>query len=169
MGEPEWGFSLARHFAELGMIGAAAQYRLSDQKSITPLDAMADARAVIRWMRANADSLGIDGNRIAAYGWSAGAQQRAPPYSLRPTLPMSSAASLTPSFSSLPLSQWSATAGLAVSSSVRQIPRLILRMSMSEAGCLPHLFFRETWIRLRRLKGWNGSVAVCERQEIDAS
>jgi len=73
MGEPEWGFPLARHFAELGMIGVAAQYRLSDQRSVTPLDAMADARAVIRWMRAHLDSLGIDGNRIAAYGWSAGA------------------------------------------------------------------------------------------------
>jgi acetyl esterase/lipase len=72
MGEPTWSFPTARHFAELGMIGVVAQYRLSDQKSITPLEAMADARAVIRWMRARADSLRIDGDRIGAYGWSAG-------------------------------------------------------------------------------------------------
>jgi len=73
MGEPPLEFPLARHFAELGMIGVVAQYRLSDQKSVTPLDAMADARAVVRWMRAHADSLHIDGDRITAYGWSAGA------------------------------------------------------------------------------------------------
>jgi acetyl esterase/lipase len=33
---------------------------------------MADARAVIRWVRSHADSLGIDPKRVAAYGWSAG-------------------------------------------------------------------------------------------------
>jgi acetyl esterase len=71
-GEPEWAFPRARHFAERGMVAVAAQYRLSDQKSVTPIEAMADARAVIRWVRTHADSLGIDPQRIAAYGWSAG-------------------------------------------------------------------------------------------------
>ena len=73
MGEPAWAFSRARHFAERGMVAVAVQYRLSDQKSITPVEAMSDARAAIRWMRSEARSLGIDPNRIAAYGWSAGA------------------------------------------------------------------------------------------------
>jgi len=72
MGEPSWAFSRARHFAELGMVAVAAQYRLSDQKDVTPLEAMADARAVIRWMRSNASTLGIDPSRIAAWGSSAG-------------------------------------------------------------------------------------------------
>lgn len=72
-GEPEWAFARARHFAERGMVAVAAQYRLSDQKSITPIEAMADARTVIRWMRSQAKSLGIAQERIAAYGWSAGA------------------------------------------------------------------------------------------------
>jgi acetyl esterase/lipase len=73
LGEPAWAFSRARHFAELGLVAVAAQFRLSDQKEITPLEAMADAREAIRWMRTNADSLGIDPGRIAAYGWSSGA------------------------------------------------------------------------------------------------
>jgi acetyl esterase/lipase len=73
MGEPAWAFSRAKRFAERGMVAVAAQYRLSDQKGITPHEAMADARAVIRWMRTHAESLDIDPNRIAAYGWSAGA------------------------------------------------------------------------------------------------
>ena len=55
------------------MVAVAAQYRLSDQKSITPIEATDDARAVIRWMRSQAKSLGIAQERIAAYGWSAGA------------------------------------------------------------------------------------------------
>jgi acetyl esterase/lipase len=71
-GEPAWAFARARHYAARGMVAIAAQYRLSDQKDITPLEAMADARDVIRWMRSHANSLGIDPKRIAAYGWSAG-------------------------------------------------------------------------------------------------
>lgn len=73
MGEPAWVFSRARHFAGQGMVAVAAQYRLSDQKAVTPLEAMADARAAIRWVRSSAASLGIDPGRIAAYGISAGA------------------------------------------------------------------------------------------------
>lgn len=72
-GEPSWAFARARHFAERGLVAVAAQYRLSDGKTITPLDAMADARAVIRWMRTQSAALGIDPSRIVAHGWSAGA------------------------------------------------------------------------------------------------
>jgi acetyl esterase/lipase len=72
IGEAEWAFDRAQRFAELGMVAVAAQYRLSNQSTITPLEAMADARAVIRWMRSKAAELGIDPKRIAAYGWSAG-------------------------------------------------------------------------------------------------
>jgi acetyl esterase/lipase len=72
MGEPAWAFSRAKHFAEIGMVAVAAQYRLSDQKQTTPREAMADARAAIRWVRAQADSLGIDPKRVVAFGWSAG-------------------------------------------------------------------------------------------------
>ena len=72
-GEPAWAFGRARHFAEHGMIAVAAQYRLSNHMGVTPLDAIDDARAAIRWVRSHADDLGIDPKRIAAYGWSAGA------------------------------------------------------------------------------------------------
>ena len=54
------------------MVTVAVQYRLSDQKNVTPLDAMADARAALRWIRDAADSFHIDPKRIAAYGVSAG-------------------------------------------------------------------------------------------------
>ena len=72
-GEPAWVFSRARLFAERGMVAVAVQYRLCDQKDVTPLDAMADARAAFRWIRARSDSFGIDPRRVAGYGVSAGA------------------------------------------------------------------------------------------------
>ena len=73
IGEPAWAFQLAQHFKELGMVAIAAQYRLSNQKDVTPIEAMSDAREVIKWMRANKDRLHIDPEKIVAYGWSAGA------------------------------------------------------------------------------------------------
>lgn len=73
-GDPTWAYPRARRYAERGMVAIAAQYRLSDQADITPLDAMEDARAQIRWTRANAERLNVDPSRIAVYGWSAGGQ-----------------------------------------------------------------------------------------------
>lgn len=72
-GEPAWAFSLAEKFAKQGMVAIAAEYRLSDQISITPIDAMEDARNVILWMKQNAEKLNINPEQIAAMGWSAGA------------------------------------------------------------------------------------------------
>ena len=71
-GKPEWAFDRARYFAGQGLVAIAVQYRLSDQKSVTPLEAMEDSRAVIQWIRSGANWLGVDPGRIVAYGWSAG-------------------------------------------------------------------------------------------------
>ncbi len=73
VGEPSWTFQDGEYFAEKGMIAVSAQYRLSDQKNITPLDAMEDACNVIIWMRKYAKELKIDPDHIVAYGLSAGA------------------------------------------------------------------------------------------------
>jgi acetyl esterase len=71
-GSAEWTFRHARHFASRGLVAVSVDYRLSDQKTITPLEAMADARTAMRWVRAHASMLGIDPKRIAAFGQSAG-------------------------------------------------------------------------------------------------
>ena len=73
LGSPTWGFKYAKHYADLGMIGISGHYRLSNRRDVTPIEAMQDAKDLIIWLRINADSLGIDKNRIAAAGWSAGA------------------------------------------------------------------------------------------------
>jgi acetyl esterase/lipase len=59
-----------RPFAALGYVAIAAQYRLSGQAGFPAL--VHDAKAAIRWTRANAQRLGIDPQRIAVVGYSAG-------------------------------------------------------------------------------------------------
>lgn len=74
IGQLEWTFGDARRLAAAGCVGVGVQYRLSspDHDGVTPIDAIADARDGIRWIRAHADELGVDPHRIVALGWSAG-------------------------------------------------------------------------------------------------
>jgi acetyl esterase/lipase len=72
VGSPEWAYGQARRYAAKGLIAIAVQYRLSDFKATTPLDAMADTRDAIRWIRTHASELRVDPRRVAVYGWSAG-------------------------------------------------------------------------------------------------
>ena len=57
-------------FAALGYVAIAAQYRLAGQAGYPAL--VHDAKAAIRWVRANAGKLGIDPARIGTVGYSAG-------------------------------------------------------------------------------------------------
>lgn len=59
-----------RPFAALGYVAIAAQYRLSGQAGYPAL--IHDAKAAIRWVRANAKTLGIEPARIGVVGYSAG-------------------------------------------------------------------------------------------------
>jgi acetyl esterase len=75
-GSPEWMYGDAQRYAGLGMVAIAGEYRLSDQKNITPLEAMGDVRDLMRWVRQNAADLAIDPQRIAIYGVSAGGHRQ---------------------------------------------------------------------------------------------
>ena len=57
-------------FAALGYVAIAAQYRLAGQAGYPAL--VHDAKAAIRWVRANASKLGIEPARIGVAGYSAG-------------------------------------------------------------------------------------------------
>lgn len=74
LGNPSWAFWNAKHYASKGMIAIAAQYRLSNFRDITPVDAIQDAKDLMLWLRTNTDSLQIMDNKIAASGWSVGGQ-----------------------------------------------------------------------------------------------
>jgi acetyl esterase/lipase len=71
-GKPEWAFGLCKKFASFGMVAISAQYRLCGRHQTTPIESIADAKSVIRWIRQNADEFNIDVNKIVASGWSAG-------------------------------------------------------------------------------------------------
>lgn len=71
-GTPEWAFSRGRHFVQQGLVAVAVQYRLSDQESVTPLDAMEDSKDAVSWLREMGEEFKIDTSKVAAYGWSAG-------------------------------------------------------------------------------------------------
>lgn len=56
--------------ARAGYLFATIDYRLSDQ-ALFPAQ-IHDVKAAVRWVRANADSLGVDPDRIGIWGHSAG-------------------------------------------------------------------------------------------------
>jgi acetyl esterase/lipase len=60
------------HFAELGMVAIAIEYRLAVLGEITPVECITDAKSAIRWTRQHASEWGIDPNKIVATGGSAG-------------------------------------------------------------------------------------------------
>jgi acetyl esterase/lipase len=66
----------ARELARAGYVAASIDYRLVDAakgRNRWPAQ-LDDAQRAVRWLRANADRLGIDPQRIGALGWSAGGQ-----------------------------------------------------------------------------------------------
>jgi acetyl esterase/lipase len=62
----------ARWLASRGMVGILADYRVKSRNGTLANVAVSDAKAAIRWVRTNADRLGVDPDRIAAAGGSAG-------------------------------------------------------------------------------------------------
>ncbi len=62
----------AEHYASLGMVGVTVDYRVSSRHEVTPIECISDARSAVRWVRGHAKELGIDPDRIASSGGSAG-------------------------------------------------------------------------------------------------
>lgn len=62
----------AKYLAARGMVAFVADYRVKSRQNTAPSACVADGKSAIRWVRMNADKLGIDPNRIAAAGGSAG-------------------------------------------------------------------------------------------------
>lgn len=71
-GSPVQFETQCRELAKRGMVAITADYRVASRHNVKPTQCLADARSAIRWVRSNADNLGIDPNRIAAAGGSAG-------------------------------------------------------------------------------------------------
>jgi acetyl esterase/lipase len=64
------GPSLFEEVAQAGLAVASVDYRLSGE-AVWPAQ-VHDAKAAVRWLRARASELGLDGDRVTAWGESAG-------------------------------------------------------------------------------------------------
>ena len=71
-GTPAQFFPQSRYLASRGMVAVSAQYRTSNSHGTSPFECVADGKSAVRWMRKHASELGIDPDRIAAGGGSAG-------------------------------------------------------------------------------------------------
>lgn len=75
VGGPEDGHAVAGAMAARGIVGISAQYRLSVPRVPGPKvdGSIADARSILRWVRAHSSQLGVEPDQIVASGHSAGA------------------------------------------------------------------------------------------------
>ncbi len=79
-GAPEEFFSTCEHYARLGLVTFAVEYRLANDHgktphpTISPIECVLDARSALRWVRANAARFQVAPDRIVAAGQSAGGQ-----------------------------------------------------------------------------------------------
>jgi acetyl esterase/lipase len=73
----------AEYLAGRGMVAARADYRVLDRHGTTADKCVEDGKSAVRWLRANAARLGIDPNRIAASGGSAGGNVAACTYTTK--------------------------------------------------------------------------------------
>lgn len=62
----------SKYLASRGMVAFVADYRVKSRQKTGPDACVADGKSAIRWVRKNAERLGIDASRIAAAGGSAG-------------------------------------------------------------------------------------------------
>ena len=62
----------SRYLAKRGMVAIVADYRVKSRQGTSPRECVADGKSAVRYIRENAKRLGIDPDRIAAGGGSAG-------------------------------------------------------------------------------------------------
>ena len=71
-GTPTQFYRQSAHLAERGMVAYCAEYRVRKRHGTTPFECVKDGKSAVRYIRANADELGVDPKRVAAGGGSAG-------------------------------------------------------------------------------------------------
>jgi len=65
-------YSQSEYLASRGMVAICADYRVKSRHKTSPQECVKDGKSAIRWIRSHADELGIDPDRLAAGGGSAG-------------------------------------------------------------------------------------------------
>jgi len=71
-GSPTQFETQCKHLANRGIVGVTVEYRVTSRYPVKVEDCVEDAKSAMRWVRAHADQLGVDPDRVAAAGGSAG-------------------------------------------------------------------------------------------------
>jgi acetyl esterase/lipase len=71
-GTPKQFYQQAVEFSSKGFMAFSAEYRVSGTHKTSPFECVEDGKSAVRWVRENAETLGIDPNRIVSAGGSAG-------------------------------------------------------------------------------------------------
>jgi acetyl esterase/lipase len=71
-GAPGQFYPHCEYLASRGMVAISAEYRVRSKHETTPRECVMDGKSAIRWVRQHDGELGVDPDRIAAGGGSAG-------------------------------------------------------------------------------------------------
>ena len=71
-GSPQQFEQHCKYLKSRGIIGITCDYRVASRHAVKAVSCVEDAKSAIRWIRKNAAMLGVDPDRIAAAGGSAG-------------------------------------------------------------------------------------------------
>lgn len=71
-GSPSQFYPHCEYLASRGMVAISAEYRTKTSHGTSPAECVMDGKSAVRWVRRHAGDLGIDPDRIAAGGGSAG-------------------------------------------------------------------------------------------------
>ncbi len=71
-GTPSQFYPQCGYLASRGMVAVAAEYRVKSRHGTSPKECVADGKSAVRWIRRHAAELGINPDKLAAGGGSAG-------------------------------------------------------------------------------------------------
>lgn len=71
-GSPAQFFPHCSYLASRGMVAMSAEYRVESRDGTSPKECVMDGKSAVRWIRMHAAEFGVDPDRIAAGGGSAG-------------------------------------------------------------------------------------------------
>ncbi len=72
-GKPDQFYKQCAYLASRGLVAISAEYRTETSSGTSPQECVKDGKSALRWLRNHAVEFGIDPDRIAAGGGSAGA------------------------------------------------------------------------------------------------
>lgn len=71
-GKPSQFVEHCKYLASRGMVAATADYRVASRQGTKAIACVSDGKSAVRWIRQHAKKLGVDPNKVAAGGGSAG-------------------------------------------------------------------------------------------------